>query len=445
MYIKITIITIFFIIPVLCNPLYAQEKKKEAAKEAPEAVEDQDDQDEKIQEMEQIIRDLQKKVEKKEKEDELENLLKEAEQLSSKQKEEEESVSKRFHSGTRQQQGLNPNISLGGDFFAGVSSTDDPAITEPGDMHYGNNGFYMREMEMAFVSPLDPFTRGKAFICVSEDGVEIEEGYIEWLNLPLNMNLKTGIFAAGFGPLNRYHDHALPQHDRPRALVNYFGLGPLGGTGLASNFLLPRLLWANSSILDFSVIRGGNDISFTSQGKYNLLYIAKWNNYYDLSDNSYLEYNISGVTGKNDTEEEYNSYVGSVGLTYKWAPGDRSKYRTLEWKTEFLYGYREGLSGDEESKGFYSSIQNKLGSRFWIAGRVGYSELPYDNSRYDLDYTLCLDFWQSEFVLLRLQYQYNQRDYNYLNNEGVVANLPSDHSFLVQICWAMGPHKHEAY
>jgi len=401
------------------------------------------DYEHKLNKLDSLIQKIQKKLDEQQKEDELQKLLDEANQLSAKAKEEKVDISKKFHSGVRRQQGLNPNISLGGDFFAGYSTSENDLISEPSEISYGNNGFYMRETEVALVAPLDPFTRGKTFFSVTKDEISIEEAYMEWLNLPLNMNLKMGIFYTEFGPLNRYHDHALPQFDRPRALVNLFSNFGLGGFGAASNFLLPTILFADASSFDLTIVNGGNDFSFASGWKTGLLYTGQFKNYYDLSKNSYLEFRVSGVTGKNDPSGKYNSYVGSFGVTYKWTPIGREKYRTIDWKTEFFLSNYEVPGGTVRSKGFYTSFQNKLNARFWLSGRVGYSELPYDNSQHEWDFTVCLDFWQSEFVFTRFQYQYNERSLTAIKNYW--SNMPSDHSFIVQICWAMGPHKHEAY
>jgi hypothetical protein len=78
-----------------------------------------------------------------------------------------------------------------------------------------------------------------------------------------------------------------------------------------------------------------------------------------------------------------------------------------------------------------------------VGGRIGYSEIPYDPSQTEWDYTLSFDFWQSEFVLTRFQYQYNSR--NITDRMEIPGPYPSDHSLIIQVCWAMGPHKHEAY
>jgi len=396
-----------------------------------------------IDSLELQLKELQDQIAEKEQKDDLKALMEKAKQLSSQEKKESDDISKKFRSGIRQQQGLNPNISVSGDFFSSYSSAENDIINEPSEFSYGNNNFFMRELELALVAPLDPFTRGKTFLSITNEGLELEEAYMELINLPLNMNLKAGIFHAEYGLLNRYHPHALPQFDKPKVLMYHFGEGGLGGAGLAVNFLFPKPILSDASSFDFSVVDGGSGMTYTSDCRINMLYIGHFKNYYDINDNSYFEFTVSGVTGKNDSTGNYNSHAGSFGLHYKWVPVGRSKYRTFDWKTEFIYAYHEGALKDIETFGFYTSVQNKLNARFWLAARVGYTELPYDKSEYEMDYSICLDFWQSEFVFFRFQYQYNDRHID--NMMGYLGKMPSDHVFTLHVNWAMGPHKHEAY
>jgi len=201
----------------------------------------------------------------------------------------------------------------------------------------------------------------------------------------------------------------LPQFDRPRALVNLFEIEGLGGPGLAINFMLPALV-SHAASLDVSMIYGSSSQSFRPDSSPGLIFTAQYLNYFDLSASTYIETRISGAAGRNDhTEGAYNSYVGSAGLALKWAPVGREKYRTVDWKSEFLYSSQEYYDGNHKSIGFYSSMQYKLNSRFWLSGRIGYSEIPYDPSQSEWDFTFLVDFWQSEFVFTRLQYQYNDR------------------------------------
>jgi hypothetical protein len=397
----------------------------------------------KLMKLDSLVSEIDRKLSEKEAEDELNALLEQAERLSGKQEEHGVDLSRKYFSGVRQQQGLNPNISFGMDFFGGISSSDAASVSEPGETSYGNNGFYLREAQLSLIAPLDPFTRGKAFLSASSSGFEVDEVYLEWLNLPLQMNLKAGIFRPEFGLLNRYHDHALPHFDRPVALVNLFGTEGLVGTGLAANFLLPPFM-AHASSLEFSIAYGSNPLSFRSDSTSGFIYTGQWLNYYDLSSSTYLEFRLSGAAGKKDgASGTYNSYAGSAALSLKWAPVGREKYRTVEWKSEFLLGYQDQEEVEKRSTGGYTSLRCKLGARFWIGGKTGYSQLPSDPEQSQWDFSMNVDFWQSEFVFTRLQYQFNQR--NIIDRPEVPGPYPSDHTLIIQVVWAMGPHKHEAY
>lgn len=389
------------------------------------------------------IEKLEAAAEEEKKEDELARLLEEADVLSEKEKKEDVDISKKFHSGVRQQQGLNPNISVLGDFFGSVSSAHDELTSEPGDRTHGSNGLFMRSLEMSFEAALDPFARGKAFLDITDEGVSIEEAYMEVLNLPLNMSLKGGVFFPEFGLLNRHHTHALPQFDRPRVCVNYFGLDGFNGMGAAVNIMLPKILFSDASSFDLSVININDNLSYSSDKSFNVAYVGHWKNYYDISNSSYIEYVISAIAGKNDQVTGDDTYIGSFGLHYKWEPPGTAKYKSFDWKTELYYGLNETPSGTVRSKGFYSLVHRKLNTRFWIGGRIGYSEMPYDNQQYEWDYSLNFDFWQSEFVFYRIQYQYNSRNVAYLPE--AEGPYPSNHTLVLQFSWAMGPHKHEAY
>lgn len=391
--------------------------------------------------LEQYIRQLEDEKQKQKEEDELKKLMEEARQLGQQERKEKVNQSKKFQSGIRKQQGMNPNISMGGDFYASYLTTDDPYVVEGSDISYGYNRFELREMELGLESSLDPFTRGKTFISITSEAIAIEEAYMEWLNLPLNMNLKIGKFYSEFGYLNRYHDHALPQFDRPRVLVNQFSLGALGGVGFAADFMMPTILGADASGLNLSVINGGADITFASSFDQGVLATGMLKNFYDINDDSYIEFRLSGAGGRNPVPGKHNSYVGNIGIAYKWLPVGRAKYRSLDWKTEVQYSLTETNTEDHKATGFYTSLVARLNARLLLGGRLGYAQMPYQPDDYEWDYTVNLDFWQSEFVFTRFQYQYVNRQLAVPGNPSV----PDNHMFLIQVCWAMGPHKHEAY
>ena len=282
---KIFLVLIFFI---QASILFAQNNNTES----------------RIDSLENQLKELQQKITDKEKKDKYKELMAKAKQFSSQEKKETDDISKKFHSGIRQQQGLNPNISVGGDFFTSYSTAENDIINETSDFSYGNNNFLMRELELGFVAPLDPFTRGKAFLSVTEDGIALEEGYMELINLPLHINLKAGILKAEYGLLNRYHPHAFPQFDKPKALMYHFGEPGIGGAGLAVNIMLPKPILADATSFDISVVDGGNNMSFTSERNINMLYVGHFKNYYDINDNSCFEFTISCVRGQNERRED---------------------------------------------------------------------------------------------------------------------------------------------
>lgn len=267
-----------------------------------------------LTEIDSIVWNMEDYLSEKKSENRLKELMEKAGNLGNQAKVKNLDLNKKFHSGTRRQQGLNPNISLGGDFFIGGSNSDDPFINTPGDKSYGNNGIFLREIELGLESALDPFTKGKTFISFSEEGLSIEEAYIELLNLPLNMNLKLGIFNPEFGPLNRYHDHALPQFDRPRALVNYFGNANFGGPGIAANFLLPRLLWADASSLEIAGIHGSVPEMIASGSPWVIQGVGHFKNFYDVGSNSFFEFSLNSIVGKNPMALSLDTPLWSTAL-----------------------------------------------------------------------------------------------------------------------------------
>ena len=374
------------------------------------------------------------RLEAKKEKTELQELLRSAKEFAQKKKEQKITVARVFHGGQRQLQALNPNISVTGDFIGSITSSSNSEIQNPGNFTNGRNSFALREAEFHIMAPLDPFTRGKFFLGIPGDGhLHVGEVYMEWLDLPLNMNLKIGKFRTQFGVLNRWHNHALPQVDRPRALVNLFGMGGLTGTGIGANFLLPRLL-AEENELDLQIVSGGDGVSF-DRARDNLIMVSHLKNYYDLTQNAYLEIGFSGAYGYSDKTDGYKTTLGAVDLTYKWVPAGRSHYRTFEFRNEFFLSHRRIEDGALNRISFYSYISNKMGRRFWLGVRYSYSELPTKLDReYEWDISPYIDFWQSHFVRMRLQYSYTYRSYT-----------DNDHSIFLQSVWAMGPHKHEAY
>ena len=420
------ILFILLIIPLLS---FSQSEKKQ-------------DNENKEQKLEKQIKDLKERIKKLEhykRDQEIQVLMEEADDLSREQKKEEDiNFGKRFFTGARKQSGLNPNLTLECDMYAVHGRSKDEYNTQPSEFSNGSRNLFLREFELNINAPLDPYTRAKVFISFEGDEVSIEEGYMTWLNCPLNMNLKAGEFKAQFGKFNRWHDHALPQFDKPRVLVNFFGNTSLKGFGVAGNFLLPSLL-AQVNELDLEVIRGGVGHSFQERGD-NLIFVSHLKNYYDLSKSTYVEVGFSGALGKSADHgrdynaETYSSLVGGADFTLSWLPPGRAKYKGMEWRSEILYSKRETPFEDIDSWGAFTSLQYRIDASFLTSVRFDYSQLPWDNNLEEKGIAATLDFWQSEFVRVRLQYSFIDRNF-----------ADGDSQIIFQTSWALGPHKHEKY
>ncbi len=391
-----------------------------------------------IKNLQSRLKTLEKERRKEKQKAEMDALLQAASELAQKEKKQGNKLTRVFRGGQRQLQALNPNISLTGDFFGSLTSSDQESIVRGGAFSDGRNTLYLREAEFHIIAPLDPYTRGKFFLGIPGHGEAslsdmIGEAYMEWLNLPANMNLKIGKFNAQFGLLNRWHDHGLPQVDRPKPLLHLFGMENFGSTGIAANFLLPGL-WAHSNELDIEILTGGDGITFDSHPE-NVIAVSRLKNYFDLTRNTYLEIGLSGAHGHNCQASGKKTTLGNVDFTVKWSPAGRAHYRTIEFRNEFFYSHRETPDGTLKRNGFYSYLSNKMGARHWVGVRYAYSELPTAlEKEHEWDISPYIDFWQSEFVFARLQYSYTHRSYD-----------DNDHAVFLQTVWSMGPHKHESY
>lgn len=418
---------------VLLLPLmvYGQSQQKSVERDPDEELKKQG---RKIEELEKVVEELKGRMEKDANEDKMRELLEEAQKLAREKKATAASVEERkFYSGLRQHSALNPNISVGGEYYFSYGTSDTEYNRVPSEVSWGTGQLFMREMELCLESVLDPYSRGKVILGFGRDEVGVEEGYIESLNWPLNMNLKLGKFKAQFGTINRFHNHALPNFERPLVMSNYFSFETLAGCGIAANFLLPSIT-AQVNELDLQIVSGGAGRSFTNEGKHNLVYIAHLKNYWDLNRSAYVELGLSGAIGHNDHVESFRTVIGGADLRIKWSPPGRAKYRGIEWWTEALISRRDLPGSHINTWGGFSLIQCRLGARWVCSCRLDYSRFPDDDSLEEFGGAVNIDFWQSEFVFVRLQYTHIERNFD-----------EDDHRIVFQTCWAMGPHKHETY
>jgi hypothetical protein len=346
---------------------------------------------------------------------------------------------------TRNLNVLNPEISVTGDLvgsFAAPEGGDSQVTAVP------------REFEFSFQSALDPYSGTKIFVTREEEieiagledvlsaggteepgtdepeeeggGFELEEAYVYWVGLPVA--LKAGKFRHEIGLFNRWHTHALFEVERPLASVAFLGEDGLIQTG--ASLTLPsfgvgpatQTAWFEVAVADNALFDGGSDFS----------YLGRVQSFLDLSPSTYLQFGANGLYGRND-EVSLDSRLLSVDVAFRWAPPGRSLYRELTLKGEWYWAEKDFGDNEQTGNGGYAQANFRLDRR-WIAGlRADYLD-NFGTERSAFQLVPSLTWWQSEWLRLRLQY-------NFLKPESLSGN----HSLLVQTVWSIGPHKHETY
>lgn len=338
-------------------------------------------------------------------------------------------------------QALNPEISAGGDLFAHLDP-DNP----------DRNNFFPRELELSFVASLDPFSRGKVFLSRGVEGGEIipfedpgdpgsqeasfelDEGYVEWVNLPGGLGVTVGKFNQRLGTLNRWHDHALPFQNRPLPHLAFIGGEPLAQTGVSLYFLVPGVSWGTWQGW-FQVTRSDTPSLFGETSRPN--YLGHLNAFWDLSPSLDFDLGVSGLFGRYETPQlRYDQRLYSVEGALTWSPPGRTLYRGAVLRGGLLMrdpGEATVGTSPERALGLWTMGELRFAEQWLVGGQVGWVENPLDPGENVWLTGPALTWWQSEFVRVRAEYDFFHG----------VEDTQSQ--FLVQITFAMGPHKHEKY
>ncbi|MEJ2503487.1 MAG: hypothetical protein P8177_09300 [Gemmatimonadota bacterium] len=339
----------------------------------------------------------------------------------------------------RNLQALNPEITVTGNLFAAVDF-DDPE----------GDHFVPREFELGFQSNLDPYSRAKLFLghhvpgaelvpFPGEEeeehggGVELEEGYIEWLGLPGGFNVVLGRFRQKFGQLNRWHPHALPAQTLPLPYTAFFGEEGLVQSGLSVHWLVPVSgfgaweLWTE-------VTRSGNESLFGESNRPSVL--GHINGFWELSRSTYVELGFTGLAGPDmPGDRSFATRMGGTDFTLSWRPPERGRYRELTVRGGAVYGELAPESGNPGAAfGAFALAEMRLSQSWTVGGRYEYTEDPMDPAHSAWLAAPTLTWWQSEWVRLR-------GEVDFLTDGGGASRT----LLVIQTTFAMGPHKHETY
>jgi len=321
---------------------------------------------------------------------------------------------------------FNPDMAVIGDFLgAGGRNTANPTP-----------GLEMHESEAAFQAVVDPYARADFFISFGEQGVNLEEGFLTFTELPGGLLTKVGKMRAAFGKVNTLHNHVLPWTDRPLVSQNLVG----GEDGIDdAGFSVARLIPNPWVFLEATgqVFRGDSgETLFKSSERGDLSYVGHLRGYYDLSESTNIDLGLSYSHGHNPSGivdgvdvGRFRTNLYGVDATLRWKPLQRSIYHSFVGRTELIWSRRDQFDGLQKAMGYYVSGDYQLGRRWFAGARYDRSDRADDASLLDSGQSLLLTYWPSEFSQVRGQYRRTK-----------YATGPTANELLFQFLFSIGAH-----
>jgi hypothetical protein len=305
---------------------------------------------------------------------------------------------------------FNPAMAVIGNFLAraGKNPVEDSASLE------------MHESEIAFQAIVDPYARADFFVSLSNEGIELEEGFITFTHLPADFLVKIGKFKAQFGKVNTLHAHVLPWADVPLPIVNLLG-GEEGwndaGISVARLFPLPGDTFSE---LTLQLFRGESENLFEAPSKNDLAYLGQYRVYRDIGDDHNVEVGATWGRGHNGITEDSETTLENIHLVYRWRPLAGTPYRTFILRSELLRSRREQEDGKQTARGLFVGGDYRFAQRWWAGARYEFSDHADDASQRDRGEVVTLTFWPSEFSQIRGELRRRRYAGGITANEGIL-------------------------
>jgi hypothetical protein len=367
---------------------------------------------------------------------------------------------------------FNPAISLILDGqFANFSheeeARDVPGFQLGGEAGGFDQGFLLNESELVMSANIDDKFYAYATLALEIEGDEthaaLEEAYLQTLALPGGLTMKAGKFFSGVGYLNGFHRHATSFATDPLPYRVMFG-GRFIDTGMQMTWTPPTLLYTQIGA-EYLAGHGFPSAGAANDGKGTWTAFAKAGG--DINESHSWLASISHISadvverGSGGTAEDTGIdalFTGSsktqiASLVWKWAPAGNTRERNFRFTTEYMWRDEEGLLDLAPESGSYRGDQSGYYVegvyRFhpqWSMG-LRFSELDADNLVTGIttpipltesgfrprQTSMMVDFWNSEFSTLRLQYSLDR------------SGLTNDNQLIMQYIMSMGAHGGHSY
>ena len=310
---------------------------------------------------------------------------------------------------------LNPDMSVIGTFLSHAG--DNPEERSP---------IALDEVEIALEAFIDPYAKGRFFIAVTPEEVDVEEGYAQFVTLPWGLTAKAGKTKATFGKANTWHTHARPWADQPLMVTRFLGEEGLADVGLSVSKAIDNPFGAFVEATG-EIYSGDVEGSFGRGSDNDLLYNAHVKFFRDLGENANIEVGTSWARGTLPEGVAHNRLTG-VDLTYRWKPLSGALNRALVARVEALANERGDFDGT--LYGGYASVDYQFARRWFVGARLDRANRFEEDARFRDDaLSGTLTFRPSEFSQLRGQFRRTRLGGDVTFDE-----------FLLQLQFAIGAH-----
>ena len=368
---------------------------------------------------------------------------------------------------------FNPQISL---ILSGIyaHTSQDPgraritgfALPPGADIGVGSRGFTLDESELALAANIDPWLAGNINLSITgDDTISAEEAFITTTALPNGFVLKAGRFFSGIGYLNSQHSHTWDFADNPIAYQAMLGT-QYADDGVQLHWLAPT-----DQYMEFGLEAGrgrsfpGDNSSRNAAGMTAFTFHTGGDIGDSISWRGGLSFLQASANDQALTEEAAGVLDASADFSgrtrvviadgvMKWAPNGNATHTYFKLQGEYMQSRRNGNLTDIangplalhqiQSGGYVQGVY-----QFMPMWRVGLRTERLDPGRFnwavnpDAGYvqnyhptknSIMLDFSESEFARIRLQFAQDRSRQGFVDNQ-----------FLLQYQTALGAHGAHAY
>jgi hypothetical protein len=282
-------------------------------------------------------------------------------------------------------------------------------------------GLSLGESEMTLSANVDDKFYGQLTLAVEsedgEDGIGIEEAFVDATALPNGLALRVGRFFSNVGYLNSHHAHTDKFADRPLAYQALLG-NQYGDDGVQLRWVAPTDVFLE---LGGEVFRGEGAGRGGTGTRSAFVHVGG-----EAGANAEWLFGLSGLDMQ--VEDGEDGFTGRrrmlvADATWKWAPQGNFKDGGVTLRGEYIVEHRDGdyvdpvdpaldAPWDGRRAGAYVEAVYRINRR-WETG-YRYDRLwadddgPFASEHDPARHSVMLSWLNSEFSLLRLQYAHDR-------------------------------------